>query len=111
MEFDYTKTLPQGTKKCISMKDFARIKKGKRVWKKGNTEPYCGRVYYVYSITHKVYWRRVVSQYTDWDKVKQYVKDGTVYINKYPVGCPIFTHRLINIKKTTRISLRQIQTK
>jgi len=39
MEFDYTKTLPQGVRKCISMKDFARIKKGKRVWKKGNTEP------------------------------------------------------------------------
>lgn len=79
MKFDYVNTLPRDTIKCESLEDLARLKKNKRKWKKGNLEPDYGRVYYVYSISSKVYWKRTVQEYTDFIKLKQYIRDGNVY--------------------------------
>lgn len=82
MKLDYVKTLPEKTVKCQNIKEFARLKKGKRSWKKGNLEPDYGTVYYIYSITHKVYWRRQISEYTNFKKLRQYVQDGNAFIEK-----------------------------
>lgn len=82
MKLDYVKTLPQDIVKCKSLEDLARLKKGKRKWKKGNLEPDYGRVYYVYSISTKVYWKREISEYTNFKKLRQYVNDGNVFTEK-----------------------------
>lgn len=78
--FEYVKTLAANTKQCHNLEELGKLKKGKRKPRKGNLEPNYGLVYYVYSITSKVYYKRVVHEGTNFRKLKEYIHDGNVYL-------------------------------
>lgn len=80
MYFEYVSELPEGFKKCESLYELTQLKKRKRKWRPENVELIYGLEYYVYSITSKVYYKRILEETTNLEKLKMYFKDGNLFI-------------------------------
>ena len=78
----YFESLPEHWELCEDFRDFYRLKKGKRAFKKENYELNEDLEYLIYSPSSNMYYYRKIREYTNVKRLYQYFKDGNLYIYK-----------------------------
>ena len=80
--FKYYDHLPEGYEKTTDIKDFLRLKKNYRIWKKENIERTPMLEYLVCNPSTEIYWCRKTTMNTNLQELKRYIEDKNVYIQK-----------------------------
>ena len=80
--FKYYDSLPEGYVKVKEIKEFLRLKKHARTWKKENIERIPSLQYLVCNPYTEVWWCRRTTMNTDLQELKRYIEDKNVYIKK-----------------------------
>ena len=80
--FKYYDALPDGYTKVTDIKEFLRLRKQARAWKKENVERIPGLHYLVCNPYTEVWWCRKTTMETDLQELNRYIKDKNVYILK-----------------------------
>jgi len=80
--FKYYDHLPEGYTKVADIREFLRLRKQARVWKKENIERIPGIEYLVCNPYTEAYWCRKTSLETNLPELNRYIKDKNVYIKK-----------------------------
>ncbi len=78
--FKYYNSLPEGYRKCTDIKDFLRLKKNYRVWKKENIERKTMVEYLVNNPYTEIFWYRKSTINTNLQELNRYIRDKNVYI-------------------------------
>jgi hypothetical protein len=76
----YYEELPENTILCSSIRDFFRIKKGRKKWKKENVEAIPEVDFLIYSPTAGRYFLRKTHECTNYRKLIGYIKDKNLYL-------------------------------
>jgi hypothetical protein len=77
----YYINLPGDWHKCESLKEFYQLKEGEVVFDKNTIEPVPDKQFAIYTpLTYRYYVRSAFPGGTNYKKLKQYLKDGNLYI-------------------------------
>jgi len=80
--FEYYDSLPEGYERVTDIKEFLRLKKGYRVWRKDNIERHAGMKYLINNPYTEVWWCKKTTKFTDLQQLNRYIRDKNVYILK-----------------------------
>jgi hypothetical protein len=86
----YFETLPEYFTQCLDMRDFYRLKKGKRVENPDNLEFNIGFEYLIRDPYAKKYFYRIMHEETNIKQIHVYFKDKNIFVlkDKYRANTP-----------------------
>ena len=76
----YYPNLPENTKLCTSLRDFFRIKPGKKSWEKKNIEKIPDMYFLIHSPAAGKYFVRQTHELTNYKKLIKYIEDKNLYL-------------------------------
>lgn len=68
--------------RVLTKEDLYALRKGCKKWIPENIEPDIGAVYYIHSPFSNTVYKNAVSEFTNWDILNNYIRDGNVYVDR-----------------------------